>query len=206
MGTRAMELLVDFIRVANHIHWVYYDAIRGFGLVRQQAEAIQRRILEKAPPHATLAQLDAQDYIVSEGDPDDHDSWWLHKTSQGGLKKRNTEGGTNWQFVARMCLVAIYQFWEDHYRGEIARCCGLHQSQIESDLMGDLRRLRGSIIHNNGIAVRDVEKCKILRWFKPGDATYVTPAMYVEFVKEIRSMGYRMVFERERKRRTRKSE
>ena len=44
----------------------------------------------------------------------------LHETTIGEYKRRNEDGGQNWVFLANVCLVGIYQYWEDHFRKEIA--------------------------------------------------------------------------------------
>jgi len=35
--------------------------------------------------------------------------------------------------------------------------------------------LRTSIVHNGGVATSDVAKCKIIKWFKPGDKITLWP-------------------------------
>ena len=190
---KAQDLFIEFQRVANHIHGVYYDATRGFGLLLQNTIAVQKRVLRKRP-ELTPEQLDAAQYAVGTGHPDDPVTWLLHGTNQGALKARNAKNGTNWQFIANMCVVALYQYWEDYYRKEIAKACRLSPSRIRSDIMGDLRHLRHSIIHNKGIAVSEMHRCKQLKWFRPGEAIFITPRMYEDLVKQLRSMSYEMVF------------
>ena len=68
-----------------------------------------------------------------------------------------------------MCLVMIYQYWEDRYREEIASSKGIAKDELMSDLFGDIRYFRNSIIHNKGRALREVNNCKILKWFKEKD-------------------------------------
>lgn len=63
----------------------------------------------------------------------------------------------------------IYQFWEDKYREEIALSKGISKSDLNSNLFGDIRYLRHSIIHNNGRGIDEVDKCKLLKWFRAED-------------------------------------
>ena len=40
---------------------------------------------------------------------------------------------------------------------------------VAYDIWGDLRHIRNSIVHNNGVAYSKVTNCKIIQCFKPGD-------------------------------------
>ena len=63
-----------------------------------------------------------------------------------------------------MSLISIYQYWEDYFRSKIANYLYLKdKSDLKSPIMGDVRRLRVSIIHHKGIALKDVERCEILK-------------------------------------------
>lgn len=90
----------------------------------------------------------------------------IHMCSQGGYKKRNELGGLNRRIAGNMCIVLMYQYWEDYYRNKIAEIAKVKKDDIKLDIMGDLRTLRRSIIHNRGIAI---EECKILKWFGAGE-------------------------------------
>jgi hypothetical protein len=46
----------------------------------------------------------------------------------------------------------------------------------ESRLVGrPLLPARTSIVHNQGVATSSVAKCKLIKWFKPGDLIALTP-------------------------------
>jgi hypothetical protein len=51
-------------------------------------------------------------------------------------------------------------------------CLRKHASH---DLWGDLSYLRTSIVHKQGIATSSVAKCKLIKWFQPGDLIALTP-------------------------------
>ncbi len=38
-----------------------------------------------------------------------------------------------------------------------------------SDFWGDLRYLRNSIVHSHCVANGEMDKCKVITWFKPGE-------------------------------------
>lgn len=52
--------------------------------------------------------------------------------------------------------------------------------------MGDLNKLRNSIIHNQVIAKKEVEKCILLKRFKEGDKIYVNSEMFEKIVVHVR--------------------
>lgn len=47
-------------------------------------------------------------------------------------------------------------------------------------VLGDLRRLRKSIDHHNGIALPEVEKCEVYKWFNKDDAIDFTHEQMIE--------------------------
>jgi hypothetical protein len=71
--------------------------------------------------------------------------------------------------AANMSIVMMYAYWEDHYREKIAHAIGLKdKNDVKIEIMGDLRILRNSIVHNGGYVISD-KKFKILGDFRPGD-------------------------------------
>jgi hypothetical protein len=44
---------------------------------------------------------------------------------------------------------------------------------------------RASIIHKNGVAIDEVSRCKVLRWFKPGDVILVTREHFKQLIDAI---------------------
>ena len=72
-----------------------------------------------------------------------------------------------------MCVLIIYQYWEDYFRGEIAKQLGVKKDDILSDIMGDLRLLRHSIVHHGGIALKEIENCEVIKWFREGDEIFI---------------------------------
>ena len=59
-------------------------------------------------------------------------------------------------------------------------------SSIKSNIFGDLRYLRNSIIHHRGIALREVEKCKIFSWYKQNDEIFIDGDQMEEIVSTIK--------------------
>ena len=159
--------------ILDSIYGIYLDATIGFHLIESQYLVTQQkdvaRLRKTNPEIASLEYLDSCAMIFGRGNPNSSDAVELHRCTQGEHKARIRKDGKNHSFIANMCLTSVYQYWEDHYRGELAKSVEKNKSEIKAPIMGDIRRLRVSIIHNRGIAVSDIEKCEILKWFKQGE-------------------------------------
>lgn len=70
----------------------------------------------------------------------------------------NSEGGSNAQQHSQAVLIFIFTYWEDEIRPRLAAARNVELHEIGSDIMGDLRILRNSILHPKGILRRDKEK------------------------------------------------
>jgi hypothetical protein len=186
---KALELLSEFYQAVDSIYGVYLDSTRGFYLVKKEHVAEQRwtiKMFEKTNPElANIEHLDMVPAMYGKGDPNKPGSVILHTCSQGELKARNEEGGANHRFIANMCLVSIYQYWEDHYRKQIATVLEKEKNDVESDIMGDIRRLRKSIIHHKGVALNEVRNCKVLRQFNEGDKIFIDKNIFEQVIHEI---------------------
>lgn len=100
------------------------------------------------------------------------------------LKHRNSSNSINYQFASRMTIVYIFEIWEGHYRKEIERKLGIRDNQkVMAPIMGDLRILRNSIVHNKGKAKSNVSKCEIIKGFSEDDSIEITPAR-MDFIRE----------------------
>ena len=152
----------------------YFDGEFGYSLVLVQLEKAQKEYGPKLG--MTIAQLDAASYLYGDGDPNLPGTKVLIKGTQGAVKVRNTKNGPNAAFLARMLIVAVYQLWDEHYRAQFAAVAGKDASAVKSDLFGDLRRYRQSVVHNRSAAISDVSKNHVLTWFTPGQVISPTVA------------------------------
>ena len=140
------------------------------------------------PKLASIQYLDSTLYIFGKGNPNLPSSIHLYRCTQGEYKERNSEKGVNSLFVGNMCVIAIYQYWEDYFRQKIANFLNrTNKNDLVSDIMGDLKLLRRSIIHHRSIALKEVENCKLLRWFKKGDDIFIDKDMMQYIVFQIKS-------------------
>lgn len=187
---KALEVLNEFGSIVNSIYGVYFDSTRGFSFVKEQlinSQLTTIQAMKKTNPElvVNIEYLDKRKIIYGKGDPSKPESKMLQISTQAELKARNEKGGANYKFIANMCLVSIYQYWEDEYRGKIEQALGLEENAVQSDIMGDINRLRQSIIHNKAIALKKVGKCKVLKWFKKGAEVSIDKDMFEEMVGQI---------------------
>lgn len=188
---RLRQLSEEFTQVWNRLQALYLDAVAGFALVRDHVESDQVH----ARSYVQGSELDSEEFqdtrmfTYSQIFSEDFCTSRIHEATQGEVKARNAPGGANFTTLGQLCLASFYDFWNDYLRREYVIAKG-HLDQDEScksvvkarlreyashDLWGDLRLLRNSIVHNQGIAISDVAGCKRIKWFKPGDPISITP-------------------------------
>jgi len=97
--------------------------------------------------------------------------------------------GQNLILMAQLCIVSFYDFWNEYLRREYVIAKGKldrnerNKNKIDAvmrrfaphDIWGDLYYFRTSIVHKLGVANGDVAKCKIFKWFQPGDPLSFEP-------------------------------
>ena len=167
-----VDACVAFLKTVRGVYGVYFDVIRGFNAVHTQQRDLRGWLIRTQGYDDESA--DAVTFTYGHGDIEDSDAVPLHSVSHGELTARNLKGGENWIFLANVCLVSIYQYWEDRYRGEIAAALGAQKDDVRVPIMGDLRHYRNSIIHRGGVAIPEVSRCEVIRWFDPGERIELT--------------------------------
>jgi len=184
-------LVAEFEQVLDSVYGLYLDSTMGFAYALQfvgQAESASLAAIRSRDPElATPAYVDSLPLTFGRGHPNATDAVALHQVSIGEFKERMRKGGRNYREIANLCLVLLYQFWEDHYRGAIASALGIEKNQLTSNLFGDLRQLRRSILHNRALAIPDVRSNTILTWFKPDDPIQLDERMFEDLVKAVRA-------------------
>ena len=71
--------------------------------------------------------------------------------TQGELLKSLEDGGLFEDHVAKSLVVVMYHLWNEYYRPRIAKAVIAEANQVECTLMGDIRRVRNLIIHENSV-------------------------------------------------------
>ena len=116
-------------------------------------------------------RLFGQDFVASR----------LHVGTVRDARVRNEPDGSNFTTLSNLCVIAVYDFWNDYLRREYCRAKGYggnHKELREHasfDLWGDIRHLRNSIVHNRGVATEEVRRSKVIKWFQPGDQISISP-------------------------------
>lgn len=188
---RLHQLSDEFTDLWKRIQSLYLDAAVGFAFVRGQVEDDQKR----SRNYVRGTELDSEEFqdtlsfSYSRIFSGDFCTSATHEATQGEVKARNAPGGTNFITLGQLCLVSFYDFWNDYLRREYVIAKGkldaneTKKEVVEAalrehashDLWGDIKHLRTSIVHNQGIAISDVARSKLIRWFRPGDPIALTP-------------------------------
>jgi len=176
-----------FIEKIDDIYGVYLDSTNGFLLLKKQIENIQM-----ISTHS-ISKLDGKSFIYGKGNPTIKGAYPLHTCSQGECKERNKLNGKNYQIIAGLCIIMIYDYWEDYYRGKIAEENEVNKDDIKWDIMGDLKHFRHSIIHHQGIAISEIKNCKILRWFEGGDEININKDKMENIIKIIKETNVKII-------------
>ena len=171
----ASDFAEEYCFVVDQIHGMYLDASMGMGELARgymQYDADRLQQLREAGQQLTpeifnpgLVYSGTVRGMLAE----------LHSTSLHHLINRNAPGGANWIFLANMCVVSMYQYWDDHYRKRIAEALGKALNELTHDTFGELRHLRRSIIHNRGRAVPEAANAKILKPFEASELVMLEP-------------------------------
>lgn len=185
------ELYERFMSHWKRLHSFYLDAAAGFSYVLAHVESEQA----KARSFVQGSQLDSQEFqdtrqfSYEDIFSDSFCASAIHGATQGEVRARNAAGGANFTTLGQLCLISFYDFWEDFLRSEYAIAKGhldrnerdqkakekCLRDHVSHDLWGDLYYLRTSIVHNLGIATSDVKKCKLIKWFEPGEPIALPP-------------------------------
>lgn len=186
----ASALIDEFEGVLDSVYGLYLDSTMGFSIALRFVENAQRDAIavlrSKSPELANLEYLDSVAFTFGRGDPGTSEAVELHQVSQGEFKERMRKAGRNYREIANLCLVSIYQYWEDHYRADIASALGRAKNELASDVFGDLRHLRRSILHNRAIALPEVGSNRVLAWFHPGDRIHIDEQMFEDLIDAVK--------------------
>jgi len=171
--TKALQLLYAIQQRIADIFGFYFDCRRALIEMSQNLERLQQQLVSssKLTPGmpSTIADMDKLSFTYGKGDPSDPASVALHSVTQGDLKKRNLLAGSNHEILASSVISLLYSIWNDEFRPEIAKVLTIRLNELSSDIFGDIRLIRNSIIHHDGVALPEIAKCKVLKYFKVGD-------------------------------------
>lgn len=183
---RFNELFWEFAEFIEDLHALFLDSVVGYELMHENLDRHQsdlRKILG-SHEYATKEFQDTCSIAYKDLGGQDHQ---LVSTSplmkQGALRSRIEPDGKNTRTLGNMVIVSSYAYWEEYLRIEIGKAMGVLESdatntkatsailnkEVKNDFWGDMRYLRNSILHAHGVANSDVDRCKVIKWFKSGD-------------------------------------
>ena len=175
-----------FRSAVDDVYGVFLDGTQGFGLVVRDYDRHRKQAMGMVPG-TTAQDLDRSRFFYGVGAPGTPDAYPLHVCTQAEYRSRNDKDGKNHVVLANMCLVLVYQYWEDRYRKAIADELGIDKNELVLDIMGDLRILRNSIVHHDAVALGDVAKCRVLTGFAPGQPIKISKKKFEEIVFCVKS-------------------
>lgn len=184
---RFLELFWEFARHIEALHTLYLDSLVGYSILHERLLGHQDSMGKLLGDHeyATEEFQDTCSMIYKHLSNRDYTPVSMSPVmKQGDMKKRLIDNGQNTLLLGRQCVVSAYAYWEEYLRIEVGKAMGVLPAAacanettrrvlnkyVVSDFWGDLRHIRNSIVHSNGIANAEIKKCKVLKWFKEGDA------------------------------------
>jgi hypothetical protein len=190
INTKEVDRIVnEYLAVVDSVVGVYLDATMGFESNLRNIDELQKGILASSegsePIESRKASLDSAWIIHGEGEPREPTSVVHHYATQRNFKARNSPRGDNYKFVGNMALITLYQYWEDYFRGRIADAFGVHKNQVLADIFGDLKLIRVSITHHNAIALPEIVKCKLLKWFEPSEPMFIDRTRFLDMIENL---------------------
>jgi hypothetical protein len=186
------ELVQCYCRDVDQVHGIFLDGTMAMGELARQYIQLHTAHLDKLQDDDRPIRLDEIDPTVVYMGQVDNAPTELHSTTLDSLITRNMPSGDNWVFLGQMCIVQIYQLWEDHYRQRLAHALGVAKSEIQAEVFGELKGLRNSIIHHGGRAKPSIANLRILRSFPVGDMVALGPHDMRDLVAAVKR-GSRLV-------------
>jgi hypothetical protein len=183
---RLLELFWQFEAYIKSLHSLYLDSLVGYSLLGERLTSYQEKI-RSILGDSELASKEFQDTCGIEYKNVSSCDYQLMAMSpvmkQGELSARVAREGQNTLLLGNQCVVSAYSYWEEYLRIEIGKALGVLPADAKSDektrktlnlhvkseFWGDIRHLRNSIVHGDGIASSKIGRCKHLTWFRPGD-------------------------------------
>ncbi len=187
---RFLALFWEFSQFIEALHTLYLDSVVGYSILHKRVldhQAAMKSFLG----NCDVATVEFQDTCsIGYGDLCGTDFRVVSMSpvmKQGDVKTRTVKDGSNCILMGRLCVVSAYTYWEVYLRKEVGIALGvldpaikdkeeaqpILNEHVRSGFWGDMRWLRHSILHENGIASSDICRCQLLKWFIPGDSIHL---------------------------------
>ena len=143
---------MNFSNPASYVLWNYLGTLdRICGLYLDSTIAYQRQshwYEEYAKENNVPA---GKGIFFGNGPPNRDEAKYRHYAKFPELIERNSKNGSNQILLGNACLLYVYSEWEHNVRPRYAQILGISKSDIQSDLMGDIRIYRNALSHSNGV-------------------------------------------------------
>jgi hypothetical protein len=183
---RFLELFWEFSNYIEQLHTLYLDSLVGYSILHERLQEHQKSVRKFLGEHqyATEEFQDTCAIIYKHLSNRDYTPVAMSPVmKQGDMKRRLIDDGQNTLLLGRQCVVSAYAHWEEYLRIEVGKALGVLRpdaranektrgilnQHVVSDFWGDMRYIRNSIVHANGVATDEVNKCRILKWFTTGE-------------------------------------
>ncbi|MEH6638664.1 MAG: hypothetical protein V7717_05280 [Porticoccaceae bacterium] len=143
------DIVKEFIDFVNLQVGVYMNSLAGFSGAKIQMERQVARIL-RAQSRKRDARGDQVVIHQSFEDPKSPDVVHSRIVTADNFIEENSPTGINQRQLSYSVIVFIYTYWEADIRPRLAKAAG-EGKNITSDIMGDLRCIRHSILHTKGV-------------------------------------------------------
>jgi hypothetical protein len=185
--SRLLDLFWQFASKLEELHTLYLDSLVGYSILHERLNSHQDAIRELFGDHEYGTREFQDTCSIVYKDLSNRDFTPVSTSpvmKQGKMRVRVEDDGKNALLLGNQCLVSAYAYWEEYLRVEIGKAIGVLpqdakadedarkvlNKHVKSDLWGDIRYIRNSLVHNNGIANSEMSKCKIIKWFSPGQS------------------------------------
>jgi len=182
---RLLELFWEFAAKLEELHTLYLDSIVGYSILHERLNSHQSAMREVLGNHeyASTEFQDTCSIVYKNLSNRDFAPVSMSPVmKQGEMRARVEDDGRNTLLLGNQCLVSAYAYWEEYLRVEIGKAIGVLapdakadedarkvlNKHVTSDLWGDIRHIRNSLVHSNGIANSEMSKCRLIKWFSPG--------------------------------------
>ena len=185
-NSRFLELFHEFAGKVEAWSTLYLDSIAGYSILYERLCARQDEVLNILKNHRYAAPEFQDTCSISYKSISTKGFSPVSLSpvmKQGDFKRRVSADGPNVLLLGAQCVTSAYAYWEEYLRIEVGKALGVLPADaqrcdktrdvlnqhVKNDFWGDLRLLRNSIVHNNGIASSEMAKSKLIKWFRPGD-------------------------------------
>jgi hypothetical protein len=144
------DVLKEFIDFVNLQVGVYMNSIAGFSGAKIEMERQMARVLRAQ----SLKKDNRGDSVItyqSFEDPLSPDVVHSRIVTAKDFIKENSPGGINQRQLSYSVIVFIFTYWEDEIRPRLAAAADVEIMDVKSEIMGDLRCIRNSILHTKGV-------------------------------------------------------